>query len=30
MESADFFVTQMLDEKANVNTSTFDPVLFEF
>ena len=30
MESTDFFVTQMLDDKANVNTSTFDPVLFEF
>ena len=30
MESADIFVTQMLDNKTNVNTSTFDPILFQF
>ena len=30
MDSADFFMTQMLDNKANVNMSTFDPMLSQF
>ena len=30
MESADFFVNQILDNRAVVSTYTFNPILFQF
>ena len=30
MDSADFFVNQMVDNRAPVYTYTFDPMLFQF